>query len=242
MDISQTLADKNLDDLLADVSKKYQVVFEDVKVGEHRLQILQIADLEKHIDRLAEESRERIELPFWAKIWPSSILLSYFLTSGTLDKTQGRIIELGCGIGLAGLFAASSGYNVVLSDYSHDALMFSQINILKNNLQDRARVIKADFTKDRLDQRFEYIIGSEIFYQESGYRGLVKFLLHHLNATPACEVILAADYRRGAKKFFQLADREFYISQKNIGYKGHSAQNGQEKFLCAIYRMKAKKR
>jgi len=242
LETSRIILENDLDNLLGIISEKYEVAFENVTVGGHTLQILQIVDLEKYIDRLAEQSREKIILPFWAKIWPASILLSYYLTSVPQNHKANRIIELGCGIGLAGLFAASRGFNVFLSDNNADALAFSKINILKNNLQDRAEVLQVDFTRDRLSQKFDNIIGSEIFYQESGYRGLVKFLLFHLQNNPSSEVILAADYRRQAKKFFQAAKKEFHIDQKNIGYKGHNNQDSpQEKFLCAIYRMKARK-
>lgn len=237
---SQILAENKLDNLLEMASEKFQVAFEDVRVGDHELKILQIADLEGYIDQLAEQSREKIELPFWAKIWPASILLSYYLTSLSPEKKDSQIIELGSGIGVAGLFAAARGFKVILSDYSPEALLFAKINILKNDLQEFASVMQVDFTMDRIDQKFQYIVGSEIFYRESGYRGLVKFLLHHLSPAAAAEVVLAADYRRQAKKFFQAAAREFHIDQKNIGYKA-TENNATEKFLCAIYRMKPKK-
>lgn len=242
MQISQIVAENNIDNLLEIARTKFEVVFEDVRVGPYQLQILQIADLENYVDRLAEESREKIELPFWAKIWPASILLSYYLTSLSPEGENKNIIELGSGIGLAGLFAAKHGFNVILSDNSLPALLFAKINILKNNLQDRAQIQCVDFTSDRLQQKFEYIVGSEIFYKESSYRGLVKFLLAHINPSPSSEVVLAADYRRQAKKFFQTAQKEFQIDQKNIGYKGQEQDDHQsEKFLCAIYRMKPKK-
>lgn len=242
MQASKIFLENDLDNLLRIVSDKFEVVFEDVTVGNHNLKILQIADLDTYIDRLAEQSRERIELPFWAKIWPASILLSYYLSSLPAEAEKRSIIELGCGIGLAGLFAAAMGNKVVLSDNNPEALVFAKINILKNNLQDQARVVYADFTKDRLPEQFDCILGSEIFYREGGYRGLVKFLLAHLNNKPSSEVVLSADYRRQAKGFFQAAGKEFHIDQKNIGYKGLRDQaENQEKFLCTIYRMKPRK-
>ncbi len=241
LETSKIHLENDLDKLLNIVSETYEVAFETVAVGDQRLQILQIVDLEKHIDRLAEESREKLELPFWSKIWPASILLSHYLSS--VNQNQGNVLELGCGIGLAGLFAASRGFNVVLSDINADALIFAKINILKNNLSDRANVLHVDFTQDRLSRKFDYIIGSEIFYIESSYPGLVKFLLFHLKSDTSSEVVLAADYRRQAIKFFQAAQKEFHIDQKNIGYKGQPDQAGaREKFLCAIYRMKPKKK
>lgn len=242
MQLSQIVAENNIDNLLEMARTKFDIVFEDVRVGSYQLNILQIADLENYVDRLAEESREKIELPFWAKIWPASILLSYYLTSLSPEGENRSILELGSGIGLAGLFAAKHGFNVMLSDNSLQALLFAKINILKNNLQDRVQIQRVDFTSDKIEQKFEYIVGSEIFYKESSYRGLVKFLLAHINPSPSAEVVLAADYRRQAKKFFQAAQKEFKIEQKNIGYKGQEQdQLEAEKFLCAIYRMKPKK-
>ncbi|WP_028575171.1 class I SAM-dependent methyltransferase [Desulfonatronovibrio hydrogenovorans] len=242
MQSSRLYLENDLDALMEAASQKFDLVFEDVTVGDYSLKILQIADLEKYVDLLAEGPADKIELPFWAKIWPASILLSYYLVSLSPDPHPQKMLELGSGIGLAGLFAAARGFEVVLSDNSPEALLFAKINILKNNLQHRARVALVDFTADRLDERFQYIIGSEIFYKESGYRGLVKFLLAHLESDPQAQVVLAADYRRQAKKFFQPAAREFHIDQKNIGYKSGQSDSGPaEKFLCAIYRMKAKK-
>ena len=244
MQTSDIILENNIDNLLNKASEKFQVDFENVRVGSQTLHVLQITDLDRYIDQLAEESKDRIELPFWAKIWPASILLSYYLTSLPEPAADRQIIELGCGIGLAGLFCAARGFNVVLSDNNPDALLFAKINILKNNLQEKASIMPVDFTLDRLQQKFDYLVGSEIFYRESGYRGLVKFLLFHLKASPHAEVVLSADYRRQAKKFFQAAGKEFYIDQKNIGYKEQQQQQpgNEEKFLCAIYRMKAKKK
>ncbi|MGM0425157.1 MAG: methyltransferase, partial [Thermodesulfobacteriota bacterium] len=71
----------SLQELLDIANSKYQVHFETVKVGDHELQILQLADMEEYVDYLAETLHygEKLELPFWAKIWPTSILLSYYL-------------------------------------------------------------------------------------------------------------------------------------------------------------------
>ena len=241
MNTSQVLLENDLDSLLDFVAEKYEVAFENVVVGDHQLQILQIVDLGKYIDRLAEESPKNIDLPFWAKIWPASILLSYYMTSSSMDQGGRHVLEIGCGTGLSGLFAAARGFNVTLSDNNLEALVFSKINILKNNLQDRACVLQADFSKDRLSQKFDYIIGSEVAYIDSLYRGLIKFLIFHLKADPCSEIILAGDYRRHPKKFFSGAQKEFHISQKNIGYKGVDSPGHDERFLCAIYRMKPKK-
>ena len=55
-----------------------------------------------------------------------------------------------------------------------DAVLFSRIAVLKNNLSDRVTVRRLDFTKDRLENRFDLILGSEVLYKEDQARALAK--------------------------------------------------------------------
>ncbi len=231
-----------LDELLDAAKARYDVRFEPVTIGEHTLDILQIADLEALIDRLVQTSGAGpIELPFWAKIWPTSILLSHFLRH--LDPQGGRsLLEIGAGVGICGLFAARQGFHTVITDIHPDALLFTQINILQNGLADRARTARADFTTDRLSQRFDVILGSEVLYMEDTYRGLLKFLEAHLSLDPAAEVVLAKDYHRKAARFFNMADKEFAVAERVVGYKEKNpGQDAPERKLSQIYRMRLRK-
>ncbi|MFP4213856.1 MAG: class I SAM-dependent methyltransferase [Desulfohalobiaceae bacterium] len=231
-----------LQELLQQAKSKYQLRFETVKVGESSLQVLQLADMENYVDHLAETLPygQKLELPFWAKIWPTSILLSYYLQRMGLQQ-QGTMLELGSGVGVCGLFAAQQGYQVVISDTHEDALLFSRINILQNNLQDRAEVAKVDFTSHRLQHSFHYILGSEILYQEDCYRPLLDFLQHHMAPGPDSEAILAKSYNLKAEKFFQLAHKEFQVQEKTLGYRQQAPaqeQSSPEKYLSQIYRLR----
>ncbi|KUJ95603.1 MAG: hypothetical protein PWR24_1948 [Desulfonauticus sp.] len=217
--------------------QKFTLFFEPLKVADIELHIAQIKDLEQYLDKLVE-SQEQINLPYWAKIWPASLLLSYFLLKYL--PAEGKVLEIGAGLGICGLFLAAKGMEVTISDVEEDALLFAQINILKNNLQKKARVQKVDFTTAVLQEKYDYIIGSEVLYLEDTYRPLLKFFLKNLKNNSQSEVILAQNYTRKAKKFFSLAQKEFHIQEKTIGYKSQDPED-KEKFLCQIYRMRAKK-
>jgi 2-polyprenyl-3-methyl-5-hydroxy-6-metoxy-1,4-benzoquinol methylase len=143
-----------LEGLLATARERYDVIFEKVTVGKYELEILQLSDMMVHIDDLAEQANgeTRLELPFWARIWPSSILLSYYIQR--MDPAAGvSMLEIGGGIGVCGLFAARHGFKVTISDINEDALLFARINVLKNGLQDRAQVCRVDFTKPPCPKR-----------------------------------------------------------------------------------------
>ncbi|MFP4391702.1 MAG: class I SAM-dependent methyltransferase [Desulfohalobiaceae bacterium] len=233
-----------LQELLKIARSKYHIKFEAVKIGNYALQVLQLADIEEYVDHLAETvgCGEKLELPFWAKIWPTSILLSYYLQRLSLDF-KGQMLELGAGVGVCGLFAAQHGFQVIISDSHEDALLFSKINILQNNLQHRADIAKVDFTKDRIQRRFQYILGSEILYQEACYSPLLKFLQRHLEPIPEAEAILAKGYNLKADKFVKLIREEFQLQEKTLGYRqqAEAEQSGQEKYLSQIYRLRPKK-
>ena len=231
-----------LDELLDLARSRYDVCFEPVTIGDKTLDILQIADLSALLDRLmATAGTEPVHLPYWAKIWPTSILLSHFLHN--LDPEGGRsLLEIGAGVGICGLFAAARGFETVITDIHPDALLFTRINILQNGLEDRANVARADFATDRLGRRFDIILGSEVLYLEDLHRGLLKFLMAHLKADPSAEVVLAKDYNRRAERFFSLANREFQIAERVVGYKEQAADGGEpERKLSHIHRMRLRK-
>jgi len=233
--------DAPLDELLDAARERHGVAFEPVSIGGHELEILQLTDMDRYVEELASHLApgDSLELPFWAKIWRTSLLLSYYVQR---MPAQGRsMLEIGAGVGLCGLFAARHGFEVTITDIHPDALLFTQINILKNGLQERARVARADFTQDRLGRRFDFILGSEVLYLEDTYRPLVKFLLAHIENSPQAEIVLAKEYTRKATKFFNLAEREFEIQSQNIGYKTSPQAGDQEKHLCSIYRLRPRK-
>ena len=223
----------SLKDLLDIAQKKFgELVFEPITVGPTTVEVLQIKDLEAYIDKLVNSSPKKIELPFWAKIWPTSIVLSLFIQR--LNPNGKELLELGCGVGVCGLFAAKHGFRVTLSDINEDALLFSQINILKNKLEDKAKVEKIDFTKDDLGKRYDIILGSEILYSDKDYENIYHFLNKHIKEDG--EVIIGKEQDIKAKRFFELAHQSFNILQKNISLKSE-----QEGYLCTIYRFLPKK-
>ncbi len=238
----------SLDELVALARSRYDVRFEPVTVGDVTLEFLQIADMEALVDRLTRESDGGpLELPFWARIWPASILLSYFLARlepfGHAGEAK-TMLEIGAGVGLCGLFAAAWGFDVTLTDIHPDALLFCRINILKNRLEARARAVRADFSMDRLGRRFDCVIGSEILFLEDLHRPLVKFLTAHVAQGPESEVILSRNYHGAVPSFFRRADKEFHISEKTLGYKETSTDGdtrGGERHLAIITRMRARK-
>ena len=60
------------------------------------------------------------QLPYWAHLWPPAVGLAERLLSEA--PLEGRAVELGCGIGLAGLAAVAAGLDVTQTDREPAAL------------------------------------------------------------------------------------------------------------------------
>ena len=234
----KTILEAPLDELMDIAGHRYSVKFEPVAVADENIEVLQLTNMDEYVEALARHTGDGpLELPFWSKIWPSDVLLSFFI--GRLPARGRTMLELNAGASIAGLLAARKGFQVTFCDTNEDALLFTRINVLRNGLQDNAQIARVDVSKDALKQRYDVIIGHELLYHEDTFRPLVKFLLRHLSQTPEAEVVLALDYARKAKKFFQLAEREFSIQSQAIGCKG--GDTGNDRHLCAIHRLKPKK-
>jgi len=92
---------------------------------------------------------------------------------------DGPILELGCGVGLVGLVAASRGYRVVLTDYDEDALRFAAENARLNGLTNVAtRMI--DWRRLYDDLRLERILAADVLYESRNLEPLARFIERHL--------------------------------------------------------------
>ncbi|MDK2955038.1 MAG: lysine methyltransferase 3 [Desulfovibrionales bacterium] len=197
----------DIHELMQQAGRKFKVDFKSVKSGDQTIEVLQIQNMTDYLERLAARSDGPVDLPFWAKIWPTCVFAGYLLGS---TKGAGKsLLEVGAGVGVCGLLAALAGYEVTLTDVDEDALLFCRINILKNGLSGRAQTAKADFTKDRLGRVFDVFVGCEVLYRPQNYPGLLEFMDLHLAEDG--EAFFAMDDSRAGREFFQAASQGYEI-------------------------------
>src|SRR5262249_30828472 len=110
-------------------------------VVEHRISVQgRIFDL-RHPrsadDLISDEEFNRDErLPYWAEIWPSAYVLAQQISvRGGVEsgRPKRRLLELGCGCGLATISAQACGFETVAVDYYAEALEFVRLNALLND-------------------------------------------------------------------------------------------------------------
>ncbi|PIE68933.1 MAG: methyltransferase [Deltaproteobacteria bacterium] len=206
----------SLEELLAIARQRFSVAFKPVRIGEQTLEIASIANMTDYLDKLANQSRQgkNIQLPLWAKIWPASTLLALTMTQIPPARDK-RVLEIGAGLGIPALIAASRGWHTTISDTHEDALLMIRINILANNLQDKAIAMPLDITTQDTDTPFDLILGSELFGIKESSASLIRCL--QSNLAPGGMALLARDTSRKEHDFCKQAAAFFDIGVKQVG-------------------------
>jgi len=113
----------------------YQVKFETVTVGAHAFEIRSLKDRQQYAypDKTAHNAGvPPASWPLFGVLWPSGIMLADVMDTYLLKGL--RVLEVGCGLGLASLVAHRHGADITASDYHPLAAQFMAQNIKLNKL------------------------------------------------------------------------------------------------------------
>ena len=110
----------------------YPATLVDVRAATTSLRVYTVAELERLVDRGAL-LRGETEPPYWAYLWAGSRCLADYLARWK-DLRGRRVLEIGCGLGVAGLVAAARGADVVFVDAARPALAFVRASLRLNGL------------------------------------------------------------------------------------------------------------
>lgn len=225
-----------LEKLLEELRTKFALNFEKLTLDERTLFLLSITDMRRVLDDLIIRRGVKNplrELPLWAKVWPSSLLLGRFLRK--FDLGGKNLLEIGAGCGASGLIAACYGCaRVLLSDINEDALLFARANVLKNKLEDRVEVRRVDICASGLEERFDFILASEILYLEELHRPLLKFFSRRLMS--GGKALLCTDAARMPKRFLKsAAAAAFAVSEHKLGVRSTDMEGREERRLYLLH-------
>jgi predicted nicotinamide N-methyase len=173
------------------LASKYTMEFEPLTVRGRQFRFLHLSDIEPLIkgkDIFADIS----DFPFWVKIWESSVVLADFMARVPADPGQ-RILELGAGLGVAGIAAAGFGHRVTITDYDDEILDFSRVSAAVNGCEGVLQQ-RLDWLEPEKLGVFDIIIGSEILFNPRFFIPLLNVLEMYL--APNGVVYLAHDRRR----------------------------------------------
>ena len=148
-------------------------------------------------DVLAWNRREDY-MPYWAYLWPGAFLLAEAVAAEPWGNT-GDVLEIGCGLGLAGLVALSRGLHVTFTDYDEAPLDFVARSAAASGFD------PGSFATARLDWRtptagrFGVILGADLLYEQRLVPLVADVLAAKLEAGGLA--LIADPYRVAAEGF-----------------------------------------
>jgi predicted nicotinamide N-methyase len=184
-------------------NKEYETDTNELVVNGRNFKILVPANLTQFID----SNDVMQDFPLWAKVWPASWVLAGFLAEMPVSEEK-HFLELGGGVGLVSIVAASFGHRITMTEYNPDALQFAHANAMINQCPG-LNIQTLDWSQPRLTGQFDYIIASEVFYKKEDINPLLTLFKKSL-ATGG-EVLLAGEMRKLGKDYYEALETMFDI-------------------------------
>ncbi|HEU0305666.1 MAG TPA: methyltransferase domain-containing protein [Lysobacter sp.] len=172
----------------------------------HDLQ--QFGDPDGHGERLGISSAQ---WSLFGQLWPAGRLLAQAMYRFELGGE--RILELGCGIGLASLVLQRRGANVVASDIHPLTEPFLAYNSALNGLPSvHYRQLRWDAPLATLGH-FDVIIASDVLY-EQGHAELIDAVIAR-HASDAAQVLITDPGRGNSARFTRLMGLQGYSLEES---------------------------
>ena len=192
-----------------------------IEFGEIDIHLRTLRDKQQYLDVDNVAEKLGISSAIWSLfgvVWQSSEVLSHYLFD--YDIAGKRILEVGCGIGLASLILNYRHANITATDYHPEAEQF----LLENVLLNKGKTIP--FVRTGWGDggsglgKFDLIIGSDLLYEGDHVDLLSGFINQH--AKLHCEVIIVDPGRsyhaRFSKKMKTLGYSHTQSKPENIDY------------------------
>lgn len=122
-------------------------------------------------DPLVRDWNQRDDyMPYWAYLWPGALLLAEVVAREPWPDRDGdagplRALEIGCGVGLAGLAALGRGLHVCFSDYDNAPLRYVERSARENGFDPAAFSTRLLDWRDPPDETYPVILGSDVLYE-----------------------------------------------------------------------------
>lgn len=177
-----------------------RVRYQTLEFGSLDIHVRTLRDNQEFQDDEGEAARLGISSASWPLfgiIWASGQVLSHFMTDYQIGNK--RILEVGCGIGLASLVLNHRQADITATDYHPESGNFLALNVALNRGRTIPFVRTAWGDTDSGLGLFDLIIGSDLLYESEHIELLSHFIDRHARAD--CRVVLVDPGRGHHAKF-----------------------------------------
>jgi len=184
-------------------------------IGSHAYRLRVLVDTQQFADPDGHSARIGISSAQWSlfgQVWPAGRLLAQAMHR--FDIGGKRIMELGCGIGLASLVLKRRGADVVATDAHPLAEVFLAYNAALNDLSAlHYRQLRWNQALPTLG-RFDVIIASDVLYERDHAELIAGVVERH--ALPLAEVLVTDPGRGNSARFSRLlAEQGFEVDTEH---------------------------
>lgn len=173
----------------------YQVETSTHRIGALDYHVRALADRRQFSDPHGNAERAGVtpsSWPMFGVVWPAGVALAEAMGAIAIDGR--RILEVGCGLGLASLVLARRGADITASDHHPLAGEFLSHNAGLNRLAPIPFSLAPWGGPDPGLGRFDLVIGADVLYEHEHPKLLAAFLALH--ARPVVQFVMA-DAGRG---------------------------------------------
>ena len=191
-------------EILQQIERRYPVTEGIIQLSSRQVSMTVVEEPDSFLETLSREDHNgTLHLPYWIYLWSSSIGLANHLELNEGLAGQ-RILEVGCGFGLAGIVGCQQGGNVLFTDCERDALLLARYNVWQNGCADRAAFAQMDWDAPCVSGKFSIILASDVIYEEKNWRPLIALFQRFLAADG--EAIVSEPSRTNAVGFLNLLE------------------------------------
>lgn len=126
-------------------------------------------------DALLMAAETSAQFPFGLMLWESATALAEALCDRAGDLAGTQVLELGAGLGLAGVVAATLGAQVVQTDHDAMALAACRQTAHLNGVRD-VRAAIGDWHDWRMTEVVDLIIGADVIYDAADHAVVLTIL------------------------------------------------------------------
>ena len=135
--------------------------------------------------------------PYGVILWPAAIALAHDVLARADTAPRARVLELGAGTGLPGIVASTLGAHVVQTD-RHERNSATSIEYRL-----------ADWTEWTDDDRYDWILGSDILYAERLHPDLRR--IFERNLAPGGRLLLSDPFRSPSLRLLEAMERDGWM-------------------------------
>ncbi len=201
------------------IREKYQLKEVTLSLSGHQIRVAFATNIDDLLEALIAKGDDHEDvrderIPYFADLWPSSIVLAEQLVTHPEWVKEQAVLELGCGIGLAGTAAGLAGASSVLqTDYLLEAIEFASF-IWKLNHDSPPITRLLDWRNPEDSFSRPVILAADVAYEERNFRPLIQTFRSLLPREGT--LLLTEPSRQVAKPFVKMLEFSGFSVQTSL--------------------------